>query len=106
MNICIYILTYIAITVSMIMVKYIFLILGEGVDDHGGPYRAAFHTAVGEEPAGLLGLLSPTMNSKSGTGIPISYYTIFHPIKTNTLYPPYIHSSPSPMHIRRTYLIL
>lgn len=23
---------------------------GEGVDDHGGPYRAAFQTAVGEEP--------------------------------------------------------
>jgi hypothetical protein len=49
---------------------YMIFILGEGVDDHGGPYRAAFHTAVGEEPAGLLGLLSPSMNSKTGTGIP------------------------------------
>jgi hypothetical protein len=48
-------------------IKIIFL-LGEGVDDHGGPYRAAFHTALGEEPAGLLGLLSPSMNSKTGTG--------------------------------------
>lgn len=27
-------------------------LIGEGVDDHGGPYRAVFETAVGEEPAG------------------------------------------------------
>lgn len=27
-------------------------LVGEGVDDHGGPYRAVFETAVGEEPAG------------------------------------------------------
>src|SRR3546814_54339 len=31
---------------------------GEGVDDHGGPYRAAFQTAVGEEPQRKLTLYS------------------------------------------------
>jgi hypothetical protein len=41
---------------------------GEGVDDHGGPYRAAFHTAVGEEPSGSLGLLVPCMNARTETG--------------------------------------
>jgi hypothetical protein len=41
---------------------------GEGVDDHGGPYRAALHAAAGEEPQGLLGLLTPCMNAKTDTG--------------------------------------
>jgi hypothetical protein len=44
------------------------LTAGEGVDDHGGPYRAALHTAVGEEPNGFLELLTPCMNSKSDSG--------------------------------------
>jgi hypothetical protein len=35
---------------------------GEGVDDHGGPYRAAFQAAVVEEPP-LLGLVQPVPNS-------------------------------------------
>ena len=42
--------------------------VGEGVDDHGGPYRAALHTAVGEEPSEFLDLLSPCMNAESDTG--------------------------------------
>jgi HECT-domain (ubiquitin-transferase) len=42
--------------------------VGEGVDDHGGPYRAALHTAVGEEPNGFLELLTPCMNAKSDSG--------------------------------------
>ena len=29
---------------------------GEGVDDHGGPYRTVFQTAVGEEPQGTSNL--------------------------------------------------
>jgi hypothetical protein len=41
---------------------------GEGVDDHGGPYRAAFQTAVGEEPTGILGLLVPSNNASAETG--------------------------------------
>jgi hypothetical protein len=45
------------------------LIVGEGVDDHGGPYRAALHTAVGEEPPGFLQLLTPCVNSKSDSGV-------------------------------------
>ena len=44
------------------------LLSGEGVDDHGGPYRAALHTALGEEPAEFLGLLSLCMNAKSESG--------------------------------------
>jgi hypothetical protein len=36
---------------------------GEGVDDHGGPYRAVFETAVGEEPMGPLELLLPCPNA-------------------------------------------
>ena len=38
------------------------------MDDHGGPYRAALHTALGEEPAEFLGLLSLCMNAKSESG--------------------------------------
>jgi len=34
---------------------------GEGVDDHGGPYRAVFQSAVAEEPL-VLGLLEPCPN--------------------------------------------
>lgn len=41
---------------------------GEGVDDHGGPYRAVFQTAMGEEPSGLLGLLSPCPNGRNRFG--------------------------------------
>ncbi|CAM9457945.1 unnamed protein product [Discosporangium mesarthrocarpum] len=41
---------------------------GEGVDDHGGPYRALFQTAMGEEPAGLLGLLVPCPNGRNRYG--------------------------------------
>jgi hypothetical protein len=40
---------------------------GEGVDDHGGPYRALFQTAIGEEPA-QLGLLRPCPNGRSRFG--------------------------------------
>ena len=39
------------------------------MDDHGGPYRAALHTAVGEEPPGFLQLLTPCVNSKSDSGV-------------------------------------
>jgi hypothetical protein len=35
--------------------------LGEGVDDHGGPYRAIFQAAVVEEPP-LIGLVKPCVN--------------------------------------------
>ena len=35
---------------------------GEGVDDHGGPYRAVFQAAVVEEPP-LLGLVRPCPNA-------------------------------------------
>lgn len=41
---------------------------GEGVDDHGGPYRAVFQTAMGEEPSGLLGLLTPCPNGRNHFG--------------------------------------
>lgn len=38
------------------------------MDDHGGPYRAVFQTAMGEEPAGLLGLLTPCPNGRNRFG--------------------------------------
>jgi len=41
---------------------------GEGVDDHGGPYRAVFETAVGEEADGLLEILTPCSNARIRTG--------------------------------------
>lgn len=41
---------------------------GEGVDDHGGPYRAVFQTAMGEEPSGLLSLLTPCPNGRNHFG--------------------------------------
>jgi hypothetical protein len=41
--------------------------VGEGVDDHGGPYRAVFQTAVGEDP-GTLQLLVPCPNAASESG--------------------------------------
>jgi hypothetical protein len=41
--------------------------VGEGVDDHGGPYRAVFQTAVGEDPA-TLQLLVPCPNAASESG--------------------------------------
>jgi hypothetical protein len=43
--------------------------LGEGVDDHGGPYRAALQTATCEESAGFLKLLVPfDGNDHTNTG--------------------------------------
>jgi hypothetical protein len=42
--------------------------VGEGVDDHGGPYRAVFQAAVGEEPSGILNMLVPCPNSESESG--------------------------------------
>ena len=45
-----------------------FVKLTEGVDDHGGPYRAVFQTAVGEEPQQLLDLLVPCDNSSGEVG--------------------------------------
>jgi hypothetical protein len=41
---------------------------GEGVDDHGGPYRAVFQTAIAEESTGPLGLLVKSPNCESDTG--------------------------------------
>ncbi|CAM9487476.1 unnamed protein product [Chrysoparadoxa australica] len=41
---------------------------GEGVDDHGGPYRAVFQAALGEEPQELLKLLVPCPNGKHRIG--------------------------------------
>lgn len=41
---------------------------GEGVDDHGGPYRAVFQSAVGEEPASLVELLKPCPNGLAEVG--------------------------------------
>jgi len=41
---------------------------GEGVDDHGGPYRAVFETAVGEEPVGPLELFLPCPNEENRVG--------------------------------------
>jgi hypothetical protein len=41
---------------------------GEGVDDHGGPYRAAFETAIGDEPENLLELLVPCSNAGENIG--------------------------------------
>ena len=41
---------------------------GEGVDDHGGPYRAALLAATHTEPSGALRLLTPSPNaSQSGS---------------------------------------
>ena len=38
--------------------------IGEGVDDHGGPYRAVFQQACGEEPE-VLGLLARCKDGES-----------------------------------------
>jgi len=40
---------------------------GEGVDDNGGPYRAAFHTSVSEESVGFLDLFVPCPNAQGGS---------------------------------------
>jgi len=37
--------------------------VSEGVDDHGGPYRAVFQLAAEEEPAGSLHILVPSPNA-------------------------------------------
>lgn len=42
--------------------------IGEGVDDHGGPYRAVFQAAVGEEPLNLVELLKPCPNGLAEIG--------------------------------------
>jgi len=39
---------------------------GEGVDDHGGPYRAVFQIALEEEAGGSLELLVPCANAAEG----------------------------------------
>jgi hypothetical protein len=39
---------------------------GEGVDDHGGPYRAAYQTSLGEEVTQLLDLLTLCPNGQAG----------------------------------------
>lgn len=41
---------------------------GEGVDDQGGPYRAVFQTAVGEEVVNMLELLVPCPNAVTEMG--------------------------------------
>jgi len=41
---------------------------GEGVDDHGGPYRAVFHTALAEEAQGPLELFIPCPNAQYKSG--------------------------------------
>jgi len=38
----------------------------EGVDDHGGPYRAVFQIAIEEEAQGPLEILIPTPNAEDG----------------------------------------
>ena len=48
---------------------------GEGVDDQGGPYRAVFQTAVGEETMHLLNLLVPCPNANSEIGENRDKYT-------------------------------
>eukprot|EP01039_Chlorochromonas_danica_P000707 gene707-769_t len=43
--------------------------IGEGVDDQGGPYRAVFQTAIGEEIFDLLELLVPCPNAEAEIGM-------------------------------------
>eukprot|EP01040_Poterioochromonas_malhamensis_P001185 gene1185-1258_t len=42
--------------------------VGEGVDDQGGPYRAVFQTAIGEEVIQLLSLIVPSANARDEIG--------------------------------------
>lgn len=42
--------------------------IGEGADDHGGPYRAIFLSAIGEEAERLLDLLVPCPNAQNEVG--------------------------------------
>ena len=58
--------------------------VGEGVDDHGGPYRAALHAAVGEEAADFLRLLVPVPNGQSEDGLNRDRL-LFNPNLTSTL---------------------
>ena len=44
-----------------------FVSLTEGVDDHGGPYRAIFQTALGEELNELLDIFVPCDNATEDT---------------------------------------
>jgi len=57
---------------------------GEGVDDQGGPYRAVFQTAVGEETVQLLNLFVPCPNAHSEIGENRDKYT-FNTELLNTL---------------------
>ncbi|KDO22743.1 hypothetical protein SPRG_21096 [Saprolegnia parasitica CBS 223.65] len=51
--------------------------LGEGVDDHGGPYRAVFQTAGWEEPIGpVLRLLEPCPNAVQASGANQDKYVV------------------------------
>jgi E3 ubiquitin-protein ligase HERC2 len=50
------------------LLHHIHTLQGEGVDDHGGPYRALFQSAVGEEPSGILNLLEPCPNGRHRVG--------------------------------------
>jgi hypothetical protein len=43
-------------------------LIGEGADDHGGPYRAIFQTAISEETEKLLGLFVPCANARHEVG--------------------------------------
>ena len=43
-------------------------LIGEGVFDNGGPYRAVVSAACGEEPAGPLQFLQPCPNAENNTG--------------------------------------
>lgn len=43
-------------------------LIGEGADDHGGPYRAIFQTAIGEEAERLLDLIVPCPNAQNEVG--------------------------------------
>ncbi|EQC29902.1 hypothetical protein SDRG_12446 [Saprolegnia diclina VS20] len=51
--------------------------LGEGVDDHGGPYRAVFQTAGWEEPIGpVLRLFEPCPNAVQASGANQDKYVV------------------------------
>ncbi|KAF0737974.1 hypothetical protein Ae201684_005970 [Aphanomyces euteiches] len=50
--------------------------LGEGVDDHGGPYRAVFQTAAWDEPSGTLRLFIPCPNAGTTTGANQDKYVV------------------------------
>ena len=65
---------------------------GEGVDDQGGPYRAVFQTAVGEEVVSLLDMLVPCPNAVTEMGENRDKY-LFSPAvsTTSTLTNAFVH---------------